>query len=529
MFRENALALGVACSLSAFLLKVVQADLVLTGILCICAFLTTSVVAKADRLYPPGPTGWPVIRNLLQIPQEHPWLAYTAWADKFGDIIHLEALGDHLVVLNSAKAAKDLLESRSAIYSDRPSLTMAELSGLCVKIPMSPYNDKWRAQRKIVALSFNPGAVSHYQPVQELEARKLVRGIIRSPETLVSQTKTRIAAIIMRVTYGYTVKHDNDPMITIGFEAMENFGSATEPGRWMVNFIPQLRWMPRWMPGTSFLRLAENWRAVDDKASWLPYKWCKGRIDKGFMEGPCLVASVLEQLKGKMTGEDEASLVWAAASCFGGGLDTNMSTIFTFFLAMLHHPEVQAKAQAEIEAVVGSECLPSIADRPSLPFVRSIVAEVYRWFPAAPLGLPHALSQDDVYESYLLPKASIVVPNIWYILHDPTEFPQPNEFKPERFGGDDVKMRNVTDIAFGFGRRTCPGFHFAEGTIFAIVVTVLATCEVVPKLGQGGIPIIPAMDYTNDIIVFPKHIVCDIKPRSARSQELLEAWASQND
>ena len=51
---------------------------------------------------------------------------------------------------------------------------------------------------------------------------------------------------------------------------------------------------------------------------------------------------------------------------------------------MMHYPDIQAKAQAEIDAVVGSDRLPSISDRPSLPYVRSVMAEVFRWAPAIP-------------------------------------------------------------------------------------------------------------------------------------------------
>lgn len=65
----------------------------------------------------------------------------------------------------------------------------------------------------------------------------------------------------------------------------------------------------------------------------------------------------------------------------------NMSTIFTFLLAMMRHPGVQAKAQAEIDRVVGTDRLPTIADRALLPYVRSVIAEVYRWYPAVPLGM----------------------------------------------------------------------------------------------------------------------------------------------
>lgn len=58
---------------------------------------------------------------------------------------------------------------------------------------------------------------------------------------------------------------------------------------------------------------------------------------------------------------------------------------------MLLNPKIQAKAQAEIDSVVGKDRLPSIADKANLPYVRSILAETYRWSPAAPLGRFSAL------------------------------------------------------------------------------------------------------------------------------------------
>lgn len=63
-----------------------------------------------------------------------------------------------------------------------------------------------------------------------------------------------------------------------------------------------------------------------------------------------------------------------------------MSSALTFYMAMLLNPKVQAQAQAEIDSVIGKDRLPSIADKPELPYIRSILAETYRWSPAAPLG-----------------------------------------------------------------------------------------------------------------------------------------------
>lgn len=54
--------------------------------------------------------------------------------------------------------------------------------------------------------------------------------------------------------------------------------------------------------------------------------------------------------------------------------------------ALAHHPEVQSKARAEIETVTGTDRLPLVTDRSSLPYVHAVVKELTRWFSAAPLG-----------------------------------------------------------------------------------------------------------------------------------------------
>ena len=63
-----------------------------------------------------------------------------------------------------------------------------------------------------------------------------------------------------------------------------------------------------------------------------------------------------------------------------------MSIILNYFIAACKYPEVQKKAQAEIDAVVGRERLPTLADRPNLPYVEAIMSETLRWGPVAPMG-----------------------------------------------------------------------------------------------------------------------------------------------
>ena len=86
-----------------------------------------------------------------------------------------------------------------------------------------------------------------------------------------------------------------------------------------------------------------------------------------------------------------------------------------FFLAMALYPEAQAKAQAELDAIVGTERLVEFSDRPSLPYVNALVKELLRWHPATPIGLPHRIVADDEYNGYVLPGGATIVVNVWFV------------------------------------------------------------------------------------------------------------------
>lgn len=84
----------------------------------------------------------------------------------------------------------------------------------------------------------------------------------------------------------------------------------------------------------------------------------------------------------------------------------------TFVLAMVRNPDVYRKLQAEMDKVTRTERLPTLEDKPHLPYLECVLKEVYRWNPPVPLGLPHRLMEDDVYRGYHLPKGATIIANI---------------------------------------------------------------------------------------------------------------------
>ena len=100
---------------------------------------------------------------------------------------------------------------------------------------------------------------------------------------------------------------------------------------------------------------------------------------------------------------------------------------------MIAFQEVQRRAQAEIDAVVGRERIPTFANAPRLPYVRAIIKEIFRWRPTITLGVPHVATEKDWYEGMHIPKGTICISNILHCNHDSAVFGEDaDEFRQER-------------------------------------------------------------------------------------------------
>ena len=92
-----------------------------------------------------------------------------------------------------------------------------------------------------------------------------------------------------------------------------------------------------------------------------------------------------------------------------------VSAMTSFIVHMMLHPEVQKKAQAELDSIVGLDRLPDFSDRDSLQYIDAIIKEALRWMPPAPLGLMHCTTNDDELHGYFVPAGTVLIANIWYV------------------------------------------------------------------------------------------------------------------
>jgi len=297
-------------------------------------------------------------------------------------------------------------------------------------------------------------------------------------------------------------------------------------GVWPVDIIPALRHIPTWFPGAGFKRNAIKWKANINEFADRPYEYVKSSIKSGNYI-PSFCSMLLQDGKLHIDDEFEFDLKWTANTMYTASGDTIMATVSLFLLAMVLHPEVAAKAQKEIDTVVGSERLPKFTDRSQLPYLECVMSESMRWGVPVPLNLPHRLMEDDIYRGMHIPKGSLVIGNIWAIAHDERVFHDPHSFKPERFmekvDTETAKKREPRNYIFGFGRRLCPGLPLADSAVWHIMASILATMDVKKAIDAEGKPIEPEQVYNNSIFRVPKVFKCDIRPRSEKALGLIKA------
>ncbi|TDL15532.1 cytochrome P450 [Rickenella mellea] len=479
----------------------------------------------SKRSYPKfnGPKGLPFLGNILQLGDKQ-WLKYTEWHKTFGPVYRLNFAGQDVIVVGTAKCAADLMDRRPAIYSDRPRFIMAtEILTGGMNLAFARYGDRWRRMRRAANNGLSLKAAQEYTPLQEKEAIYLLHGLLHEKGNIDPQLRRTAAATVLSAVYAY-------PPISIGdhlVEKVENYVDrmlkAALPGNYLVDIFPFMMYIPTWMA---------KWKSEG-------YAWFKkdtdmflGLVDDvktGLKDGTrseCFVAKLLDTTQ--QSDLDPVETAWLA-----GMMLSMASTLSFFILAMVLFPHVQTKLRAEVDAAVGRDRFPNYSDVRKLPYLNAVIKETLRWRPMGPLAVPHRSSQDDVYEGHFIPAGTLIFPNVWAMHHDESIYPDPEDFKPERFLAEDgVTPIHYADDAkdlgvhtFGFGRRSCIGYTVANNALALNAASIVFAFHIDKAKDASGNDITPDPNDLLDegLAVRPTPFECKITPRSPAIVEMINA------
>ncbi|KAF8883527.1 cytochrome P450 [Infundibulicybe gibba] len=461
--------------------------------------------SSSSRLpLPPGPKRLPLIGNLLEFTSKELWIRATEWAGRFGGICYLDVFGQGVVFISDADVAFELLDKRGAIYSDKPRLIMVgELCGCREMVPFLSYGNAFRRRRKLMRQTLGAPNIPAYYTILDAQTRIFIRSLLSDPANYLRHIRRYSGGLTLSLVYGYKATSSDDKYLLLAEESMDLLANhmASGIGIWPVDIFPILKYMPAWFPGGSFKRKSVGWKKKMTEFAEKPFAHAKSLLKSGeILPSFC---STLLNASAELTEDGENDIKWTANSMYAASADTTISTVSHFILAIMYHPEVLKKAQAEIEAVVGHGRLPNFGDRDSLPYIECVFSETLRWGSPVPLNLPHLVKEDNVFRGMRVPKGSLVIANIWAMLRDESLYPNASEFIPERFmnldqmaegGREKMDPRNYI---FGFGRRRCPGAELVESSIWLLIVTVVAVLNITKAQDSQGNDIEPDIDFAN--------------------------------
>ncbi|KAL1741146.1 cytochrome P450 [Schizophyllum fasciatum] len=479
--------------------------------------------------YPPGPRPKPFIGNVLDMPTQAPEVTFTKWKEQYGDVVHLEIFGKHIIILNTREAAMDLMDKRGAIYSDRPRFVMlAELMGWGNATTHVHYGPRFQKHRRFIQQVLNKKAVESLTDLEMRQTAIALDNFLKTPDNFMDHIKGFAAGTMLKVAYGHDVSSVDDPYVQIVDHASTltvGIGNMY-PISNLVEFFPSLKKLPMWAPLSGFKKQAEEVRQAVDKMMDIPFEDVKQQMSAGTNQ-PSFTARLLQQYttagKGSISQEDEDDIKGAAGTLFAAAEDTTTCMAEVFVLAMLLHPEVYARAQEEIDRVVGSSRLPSFEDRPSMPYFDCVLKECFRWNVPVPSAIPHRLMQDDIYKGCLIPEDAYVLPNIYAMLYD---CDNPTEFRPTRYL-ENPDLLDPREVVFGFGRR--PGRHLADAALWLLCSRITAVLRIEKTRDpKTGVEITPPGEFSAGFVRHPKPFPCSFKPRSEEALRLVQNALSES-
>lgn len=313
---------------------------------------------------------------------------------------------------------------------------------------------------------------------------------------------------------------------------MTNFSTAAVPGSYLVDIIPALRFVPEFLPGAGFKTIARKFNKAITAGAQVPYQFVQRQMaSQNFNQS--FTSRLIQQCtmeageNATLSPEDENAIMWTSTSLYGAAADTTTITLTAFTLAMIKYPDVQRKAQEEIDAVVGTGRVPTYGDRENLPYVDAIVKEALRWWPIAPMGFPHTTDADIEYNDHHIPKGAYLLPAVWWFMNDPDVYADPERFDPERH----LSPRNEPDPSlesFGYGRRACPGRFFADAGLFLNIVKSLACFTITRAVGKDGKEIAVDVKSKPGVLHYPTEFKFKVEPRSQKHVDLIRRIEREN-
>eukprot|EP00253_Pinus_taeda_P000913 PITA_00913 len=439
---------------------------------------------------PPGPLGWPIVGNLLQL-GNNPNESLFHLATKYGPLMSVSLGMKTTVVVSSPAMAKEVLKTHDQLLAGRTVIqSVKPASHDKYSFVWAQYGSHCRMLRRISnteLFSVNRlGTLQHLRRDQVLlTIQRILQEGIEGKSINIEDAMVHFSVNLLgNMAFGKDMFDSHSP----AFEEFKNsisnmMASLGTPN--LADYFPFLQRLdPQGVGHNTKICMERVFRILDKFMEDRLVK--RGKTMDGNDDAKDLLDVLLDMRSNEFTVIHIRSYL---TDIFGAGIDTTAKTMEWAMAELIRNPEKMKRAQAELDQVVGRNRRVEESDTESLPYLCAVVKEAFRLHPVGPLLLPHKAVTACEIGGYLIPKDTQVIVNVWAIGRDPSIWNEPSKFVPERFmdskmSSVDFKGQHFELLPFGSGRRMCVGLPLASRIIHLVLASLLHSFDWAPPKGM---------------------------------------------
>ncbi|XP_077217157.1 strychnine-10-hydroxylase-like [Tasmannia lanceolata] len=454
---------------------------------------------KSKNAPPELPGAWPIIGHLHLLGGDEPVVRkLDRMADEYGPAFILRVGMHPILVVSNSEVAKECFTTNDKVLATRPQAAIVKhLAFNGAMMGFAPYGDYWREIRKIATVELlSNHRLNMLKHVRATEINIFIKDLyglwkkndqnpfqIEMKDWFESLAFNVVVMIVAGKRYfGVNLARDALQGEARRFrEAMDRFTYLA--GKFVLSdSFPLFKWI------TDFERPVREMKKFAKELDSLLSNWLEEHRQKrlsgeakGEQDFIDVMLSVVDDAQLSKFHDLDTIIKATAMTVILGAVDSTTLTLTWTLSLLLNNPHVLKKAQEELDSYIGKERNVDESDLKNLVYIQAIVKEALRLYPAAPLLAPHVASEDCNVAGYNIKAGTHVLTNIRRIQRDPSVWPDPCEFKPERFLTThvdiDVRGQHFDLIPFGAGRRSCPGTSFALQVAQLVIARLIHSFE----------------------------------------------------
>lgn len=459
---------------------------------------------------PPGPTSLPIIGNLhhLKRPLNRTFKGLT---EKYGNVISLWFGSRLVVVVSSLSEFQECFTKNDVVLANRPKF----LSGKYIfynytTLGSTSYGEHWRNLRRITSLDvLSNHRINNFAPIRRDETQRLIKKLAEDSSTKFAEVELTFRFFdmtfnnIMRMISGKRYYGDDCDISEVQeasqFRDMVSELLQLSGANNKTDFMPLLKFL-------DFENLEKRVKRIGEKNDVFLSGLLQEQRNKKERTNT-MIDHLLNMQESQPEYYTDTIIKGLCLAMLLAGTDSSAVTLEWTMSNILNHPEVLKRVRDEVDTHVGQDRLVDESDLPKLTYLRNVIYETLRLYTPAPLLLPHSTADECIMGGYKVPRDTIVLINAWAIHRDPETWSEATTFKPERF---DKKGELEKMIAFGMGRRACPGEGLALRAI-SMTLALLVQCFDWKRINDEKIDMSERDGFTLTKLV-PLKAMCKTRP-----------------